>query len=342
MIASFLGGVVEGDSQVAVSTLAKIEEGHSGALSFLSNPKYINYIYTTESSIVIVSKDFVAEKPVSATLVRVDDSRAAFAKLLELYAASKPKREGQSSLAFVDSSATLGENCYIGEYAVVGKNVTIGDRVSIHPTATIGNNVTIGDDVTIYAGVHIYDEVIIKDRVMIHAGTVVGSDGFGFTPDANGVFTKVPHIGTVIIESDVEIGANTCIDRATVGETVISQGVKLDNLIQIAHNVTIGKHTVMAAQNGVAGSSKIGAHCMFAGQVGIAGHLTVADKVQLGSKTGIASSVKQEGAVMLGFPALPGKQYHRSSLVFKTLPEMATTLRRLERQVAELEKKLAE
>lgn len=342
MIASFLGGVVEGDKDATVTTVAKIEEGHTGALSFLSNPKYTNYIYDTQSSIVIVNSSFEAERALSTTLIRVEDAYAAFAKLLELYAASKPKPEGVSSLCFVNSSAIVGEGAYVGEFAVVGRDTVIGSNVSIYPGTTIGDRVTIGDNVIIYSGVHIYEESVIGNNVIIHSGCVIGADGFGFAPNEKGEFSKIPQIGNVIIEDNVEIGANTCIDRATMGSTVVKRGVKLDNLIQVAHNAAIGEHTVAASQVGIAGSSKVGAHCMLGGQVGLAGHITIADRVQIGSQSGVPSSVKEEGSVIMGYPAISGKQFHRASVVYKSLPDMSVTLRRLEREVAELKKKLEE
>ena len=284
MIAAYLGGEIVGNTQTTVSTFAKIEEGHPGALSFLANPKYEHYIYDTQSSIVIVNNDFKPQQEVKATMIKVEDAYGSFAKLLELYAAHKPRRTGISDKADIAPDANVGCNCYIGAFAVIETGATIGDNVCIYPNAYIGAGVTVGDNTILYAGVKIYEGCRIGRNVIVHAGAVIGADGFGFAPQEDGSYSKIPQIGNVVIEDDVEIGANTCIDRATMGSTIIHRGVKLDNLIQIGHNVVIGENTVSAPQLGVAGTSKVGRHCMLGGQVGIAGHLPIGDNVQIGSK----------------------------------------------------------
>lgn len=334
-IAAYLGGEIVGDADATVSTFAKIEEGHAGALSFLSNPKYEHYIYDTLSSIVIVGTSFSPKGEIKATMVRVDDPYASFAKLLELYASGKPRKSGISAKAEIDPSAVIGKECYIGAFSVVEAGARIGDRVNIYPNTYIGDGVEIGDGSTLYAGVKIYEGCRIGNNVIIHAGAVVGADGFGFAPDEKGEYSKIPQIGNVVIEDNVEIGANTCIDRATMGSTVVHKGVKLDNLIQIGHNVVVGEHTVCASQVGIAGTSKIGRHCMLGGQVGVAGHLNVGDNVQLGSKAGISNNIP-EGTVYFGYPALPISKYHRANAVFRNLPELSKTVYRMEKQLDEL------
>ncbi|HIW97641.1 MAG TPA: UDP-3-O-(3-hydroxymyristoyl)glucosamine N-acyltransferase [Candidatus Tidjanibacter gallistercoris] len=340
-IAAYLGGTVEGDADATVSTFAKIEEGHPGALSFLANPKYEHYIYDTLSSVVIVDRNFEPKNAVRATLVRVEDAYASFAKLLELYASHKPRRQGISDRAAIDERAELGSGCYVGAFAVIEAGARIGDNVCIYPNAYIGEGVAVGDNTTIYAGAKIYEGCRIGSNVIIHAGAVIGADGFGFAPDDKGGYAKIPQIGNVVVEDDVEIGANTCIDRATMGSTVIRRGVKLDNLIQIGHNVVVGEHTVCASQVGVAGTSKIGRHCMLGGQVGIAGHLTIGDDVQLGSKSGISNNIP-DGTVYFGYPALPISRYHRANAVFRNLPELSKTVYRMEKQLNELTGKSGE
>lgn len=341
MIAAYLGGEVEGDADAVVSTFAKIEEGRPGALSFLANPKYEHYLYDTQSSVVIVGREFEARGTVRATLVRVEDAYASFAKLLELYASHKPRKKGISARAEIADDATLGSDCYVGAFAVVEAGARIGDNVCLYPNVYIGDGVTVGDNTTIYAGVKIYEGCRIGSNVIIHAGAVIGADGFGFAPDEKGEYAKIPQIGNVVVEDDVEIGANTCIDRATMGSTVIRRGVKLDNLIQVGHNVVVGEHTVCASQVGIAGTSKIGRHCMLGGQVGIAGHLTIGDNVQLGSKSGISNNIP-EGTVYFGYPALPISRYHRANAVFRNLPELSKTVYRMEKQLNELTGKTGE
>ena len=337
-IARFLQGDIEGDPGTSVNTIAKIEEGHPGALSFLANPKYEQYLYTTESSIVLVNRSFVAAGKVKATLIRVEDAYKAFASLLRLVDQARPRKKGIHSTAIIENSSSVGSDVYVGPYAYVGENCKIGDGSSIYPHSFIGDNVKIGNNCTINPGVKIYHDCILGDNCVIHAGSVIGSDGFGFAPQSENEFMKIPQLGNVVIENNVEIGANVAIDRATIGSTIIRKGVKLDNLIQIGHNVEIGENTVMAGQTGIAGSTKVGKNCMFAGQVGIAGHLRIADGVKIGAQSGIHGDIKQENAALLGYPAIEHRDFARSAIVFKQLPEMSRKLRELEKQI-ELMKK---
>lgn len=335
MIAGFLGGEIVGDKNVTVSTMAKIEEGAPGALSFLSNPKYEPHLYTTDSSIVIVNKSLEPRMPVKATMIRVDDAYGSFAKLLELYVANKPQKKGISPQAVIRDSAKLGKDCYVGEFTVIEEGALLGDNCKIYPQVYIGDRVKIGNNVTLYSGVKIYEECVIGNDVTIHSGSVIGADGFGWAPLADGTFEKIPQIGIVILEDGVDVGANTCIDRATMGATLVKKGVKLDNLIQIAHNVVIGENTVMAAMTGVAGSSKVGANCMFAGQVGIVGHITIGDRVTLGSKAGASNNIA-DGETCLGFPALPVRKYHRINAVFRNLVALDADVFAMKKQMAKL------
>ena len=318
-IAEFLGGTVDGNENAAVHTFAKIEEGVPGALSFLSNVKYTQYLYSTQSSIVLVNKDFVPEQPVSATLVRVDNAYESLAKLMSLYASMKPGRNGISSLASVSEKAKIGQNVYIGPFSVVEDGAVIGDNTQIYPHVIVGEGASVGADCILYPHVTIYYGCKIGNRCILHAGSVIGADGFGFAPTPQG-YNKIPQIGIVQLEDDVEIGANTCIDRSTMGRTVIHKGVKLDNLIQVAHNVEIGENTVMSAQTGIAGSTKVGEWCMIGGQCGISGHLTLGNKVNLAAKTGVISSL-EDGATMMGYPGIGYRNFLRSSLIYKDLPE---------------------
>ena len=338
MIAGFLGGEIVGDHGAKVWAVAKIEEGMPGGLSFLSNPKYEHHIYDSDSTIVIVNRDFEPQKPVKATLIKVDNAYACFAKLLELYAASKPRKTGVSPQAAVSASATLGKDCYVGEFAVIADDATIGDGCNIYPQVYVGDRVRIGNNVTLHPGVKIYEECVIGDNAVIHAGSIVGADGFGFAPNEDGTYGKIPQLGNVVIERDADIGANTCIDRATMGSTRIGQGVKLDNLIQIGHNVTIGGNTVMAALSGVAGSAHIGAGCMLGGQVGVSGHLTVGDGAKIGPKSGVSKSVPA-GETWMGYPAIPVSKHHRINAVMRSLPAISTDVHELKRKVSELEGK---
>jgi len=332
-IAELLNGKVEGNEQAIVRNVSKIEEGKPETLTFLANPKYNSYIYNTKADVVIVNDSFEAEESISATLIRVPDAYAALAQLLEMYEASQPKKTGIEQPAFIDESAKIGDFAYVGAFAYIGENVTIGDNVMIYPQSYIGDNVKIGDNTTIYPGVKVYKNCIIGKACTIHAGAVIGSDGFGFAPNANNEYKKVAQIGNVILNDHVEIGANTTIDRATMGSTVIEKGVKLDNLIQVAHNVEVGENTVIAAQSGVAGSTKVGKNCMIGGQVGIAGHISIANGTKCGAQTGINKAVKKENTIQFGSPSMDMGLFNRSYVVFKRLPELKS-------QVDELAKKL--
>jgi UDP-3-O-[3-hydroxymyristoyl] glucosamine N-acyltransferase len=338
-IAGFLKGEIDGNPDVKVHTIAKIEEGHEGALSFLSNPKYEHYIYTTLSSVVLVNNDFKPSAKINATLIRVPNAYESLASLLTLVEQSRPKKTGIHPTAVIESSAKIGADVFIGAYAYIGENCHIGDGCRIYPHVYIGDGTKIGNSCTINPGVKIYHECIIGNKCTIHAGTVIGSDGFGFAPQSDSEFMKIPQIGNVIIEDNVEIGANVAIDRATMGSTVIRKGVKIDNLIQIGHNVEVGENTVMAGQTGIAGSTKIGKNCMFAGQVGIAGHLKIADGVKIGAKAGIPGDIKEENSIVLGSPAFDYRLFQRSSIVFRKLPELKTKIESLEKEVELLKKK---
>lgn len=336
-IAEFVGGRVEGNEDVAVSTFAKIEEGHEGALSFLSNPKYTHYLYDTRSSIVLVNDDLVLERPVETTLIRVKNAYEAVARLLQLYESMKPKKTGIDPLASVAPSAQVGKDVYIGAFAVVGEGAVVGDGTQIYPHAVVGDGVTLGSRCLIYPNVTIYQGCRLGSGVTIHAGSVIGADGFGFAPNQEG-YDKIPQIGIVVIEDNVEIGANTCIDRSTMGQTVIHKGVKLDNLIQVAHNCEIGENTVMSAQVGLAGSTKVGAWCMFGGQVGLAGHITVGDRVNLGAQSGVPGSIK-ENQTLIGTPPMEPRSYFKSQAIFRRLPEMYKELEALKKEIEELKNK---
>jgi len=337
-IAEFLGGTVQGDENASVHTFAKIEEGVPGALSFLSNVKYTHYLYSTKSSIVLVNKDFTPEQPVSATLIRVDNAYESLAKLMSLYASMKPAKTGVSSLASVSEKASIGKNVYIGPFSVVEDGAVIGDNTQIYPLVTVGEGASVGSDCILYPHVTVYYGCRIGNRCILHAGSVIGADGFGFAPTPQG-YNKIPQIGIVELEDDVEIGANTCIDRSTMGRTIVHKGVKLDNLIQVAHNVEIGENTVMSAQTGIAGSSKVGSWCMIGGQSGISGHLTIGNKVNLAAKTGVISSL-EDGETVMGYPAIGYRNFLRSSLIYRDLPELSKTIRQLEKEIQELKAKL--
>ncbi len=333
-IADFIGGKVEGDINATVNTFAKIEEGTKGAISFLSNPKYIHYIYDTQSSIVLINNDVELERPVNTTLIRVENAYECVAKLLQLYDAARPKKQGIDSLAFISPKATIGENVYIGAFAYIGDNAVIGNGTMVYPHATIGDNVKIGEKCKIYPNVVIYEGCKLGNEVTIHSGSVIGADGFGFAPNTEG-YAKIPQIGIVTIEDNVEIGANTCIDRSTMGSTIIRKGVKLDNLIQVAHNVEIGENTVMSAQVGIAGSTKIGSWCMFGGQVGLAGHITVGDKTFLGAQSGVPGNIKGD-QTLIGTPPMEPKAYFKSQAIFRKLPDMYKQINELQKQLDEL------
>lgn len=333
IIARHLGGEVEGRGDAAVHTFAKIEDAVEGSITFLANPKYTHYIYSTKASIVLVGRDFVAEEPVSATLVRVDNPYTALASLLELaQSALKPNPIGIEEGSRVCEGAVLGDNCYVGSFAYVAKGAKIGNNVKIYPQCYIGDGVEIGDDTVLYPGVKIYHGCRVGRRCVLHAGAVIGADGFGFAPDANGVYHKIEQIGIVEIDDDVEIGANTTVDRSTMGRTHIGRGVKLDNLIQIAHNVEVGHDTVMASQVGIAGSTKIGSNCMIGGQVGIAGHISIGDRSQFAAQSGVAKGVPADSR-MMGSPAIPMGEYARLVAAQKRLASLVAKVAELERKI---------
>jgi len=331
-IAEILEGDIVGNPNAEVSKLSKIEEGEKGSLTFLSNPKYNPYLYTTKASIAIVNKSFVAEKEIATTLIKVDDAYAAFSKLLAFYNEVKNNKSGREEPHYIAASASIGKDEYIGAFAYIGNDVVIGENVKIYPNAFIGDNVIIGDNSTIFAGAKICSETQIGANCVIHTGAIIGSDGFGFAPNTEGTYNKVPQTGNVIIEDNVDIGAATTIDRATLGSTIIRKGVKLDNQIQIAHNVEVGENTVIAAQTGVSGSTKIGKNCMVGGQVGFAGHITVGDNVKIGAQSGVTKSVK-ENQVINGTPAFGISDFNKSYVYFKNLPKMASTLNKIERDL---------
>lgn len=331
-IAALVHGTVEGDGAVTVSTFAKIEEGHPGALSFLANPKYINYIYTTKSSIVLVGRDFVPEHPVSATLIRVDDPYATVASLLDMVSKMTTQRpSGIENPSHIDDSATVEDGCYIGAFSYIDKNARLGKDVQIYPQCYVGAGVEIGDNTILYPGVKIYHGCKVGANCILHSGVVIGADGFGFAP-VNGVYNKIPQMGNVVIEDDVEIGANTTIDRAMLGSTRIHKGVKLDNLIMVAHNCEVGANTVMASQVGVAGSTKVGAGCVVGGQVGFSGHIHIGDGTQIGAQSGIPKSVKP-GSRIMGYPAVDYSEFARQAVNVKNLSKLYAKVSELERRL---------
>ena len=339
-IAALLNGTVEGNPETEVWNVAKIEEGAPGMLSFLANPKYIPYIYETKSSVVIVNKDFVAEKPIAATLIRVDDAYASFAKLLAFYDQMTQNKQGVSSLAFVSSTAQCGENLYLGEFAFVGENVTIGNNVKLYPQVYVGDGCVIGDNTVLYPGVRLYRNTVVGQRCIIHAGAVIGADGFGFVPQEDGHYEKIPQVGNVMIDDDVEIGANTTIDRSTMGSTHVHKGVKLDNLIHLAHNVEVGENSALAAQVGVSGSTHLGKNCVVGGQSGFVGHLHIADGSKFGGQCGIMGSIKEPNQEFMGTPIQPLRQYLKSNARFRHIDEMARKLEELEKELDELKNRL--
>ena len=332
-IAGMLEGTVEGNSSAEVSGLSKIEEGKAGTLTFLANPKYISHIYSTGASIAIVSNDFVAEQalPETLTLIRVADAYGSFAKLLEAYSQFKRPRPGIHPSAVIDVSVVIGENVHIGAGVVIEAGATIGNNAVIMAQSYLGEHVKIGDFTMVHPGVKVYSECVIGSNCTLHAGVIIGADGFGFAPQADNRYAKVPQIGNVVVEDRVEIGANTAIDRATLGSTFIREGVKLDNLIQVAHNVEIGKNTVIAALTGIAGSTKIGENCMIGGQVGIAGHLTIANGVKIAAQTGISASVLKENVVLQGTPAVDTMDFKKSYIIHRRLPQLLERIERLEK-----------
>ncbi|UYW02014.1 UDP-3-O-(3-hydroxymyristoyl)glucosamine N-acyltransferase [Flavobacterium agricola] len=329
-IANVLGGTVEGDATIEVDKLSKIEEGEPGSLTFLANPKYNHYIYTTKASLAIVATTFEATQALDVTLIRVEDPYKSFTQLLEYYNQVKLMKSGIEQPSVISENVTYGDNLYLGSFAYIGKNVVIGNNVKIYPNTFIGDNVTIGDDTILFAGVRVYSESVIGKHCVIHSGTIIGSDGFGFAPLEDGSYKKVPQIGNVILEDHVEIGANSTIDRATLGSTVIRKGVKLDNHIQVAHNVEIGENTVIASQTGIAGSTKIGKNCIIGGQVGIVGHITIGNNVRIQAQTGVSRSVK-DGEAIQGTPALPYNAYNKSFIHFKNLDKIVKDINNLKK-----------
>ena len=337
-IAEILDGEIDGDKNVEVYKLSKIEEGEDGSLTFLSNPKYTPFIYSTKASITIVNKSFVSENKIKTTLIKVDDAYVAFSKLLAFYDEVKLNKSGIETPSYLSESSKVGKNLYLGAFAYIGNNVIIGDDVKIYPNVYVGDNVVIKDNTTLYAGSKVYSETIIGENCTIHSGAIIGADGFGFAPNEEGIYSKVPQIGNVIIEDNVDIGAATTIDRATLGSTIIRKGVKLDNQIQVAHNVEIGTNTVIAAQTGIAGSTKIGQNCMIGGQAGIAGHLTIGNNVRMQAKSGIGRNIK-DNEILQGTPAFGYSDYNKSYVYFKKLPELVATINSLEKEIKALKEK---
>ena len=331
-IAGILEGEVVGNPDAEVFKLSKIEEGTEGSLTFLANPKYINYIYSTQATVTIVNNTFEPEQEITTTLIKVDDAYKSFSKLLEYYNQVKLMKSGIEQPSVISEGVTYGTDLYLGSFCYVGKNVTIGNNVKIYPNSFIGDNVTIGDDCVFFAGVRIYSETVIGNRCTIHSGTIIGSDGFGFAPQEDGTYVKVPQIGNVIIEDDVEIGACTTVDRATLGSTIIRKGVKLDNHIQVAHNVEIGENTVIAAQTGIAGTTKIGKNCLIGGQVGFAGHLVIGDGVKIQAQSGIGKNL-EAGEVVQGSPAFNYGDFAKSFVHFRNLPKIVTDLEELKNKI---------
>ncbi|PZO26962.1 MAG: UDP-3-O-(3-hydroxymyristoyl)glucosamine N-acyltransferase [Flavobacteriaceae bacterium] len=330
-IAGILEGEVVGNPNAEVFKLSKIEEGTEGSLTFLANPKYINYIYSTKATITIVNNSFEPENEISTTLIKVDDAYQSFSKLLEYYNQVKLMKSGIEQPSVISEGVTYGENLYLGSFCYIGKNVSIGKNVKIYPNSFVGDNTTIGDDCILFAGVRIYSESVIGSRCVIHSGTIIGSDGFGFAPQEDGTYNKIPQIGNVILEDDVEVGSCTTIDRATLGSTIIRKGVKLDNQIQIAHNVEIGQNTVIASQTGIAGSTKIGKNCMIGGQVGIVGHITIGDNVRVQAQSGVGKSVK-DGETLQGSPSFNYGDWNKSYVHFRNLPKIVADLENLKKK----------
>ncbi|MBW6479101.1 MAG: UDP-3-O-(3-hydroxymyristoyl)glucosamine N-acyltransferase [Bacteroidales bacterium] len=337
-ISDFLSGEIEGDPGLKVNTISKIEEAQPGSLTFLANPAYAQFIYNTGASIVLVNKDFKPEKPLNNTLIRVDNAYQALARLLELYQQNMPQKKGISSMASIADSVKMGDDLYVGEFVVIGENVVIEDQVKIYPQCHIADNVIIKTGSTLYPGVRIYENCIIGKNCTIHSGAVIGADGFGFAPQSDNNYMKVAQIGNVILEDNVEIGANTTIDRATMGSTIIRKGVKLDNLIQVAHNVTIGENTVIAAQSGIAGSSKVGKNCMIGGQVGISGHISVGDDVKIAAQSGLSSNIK-DGKIIMGSPAFDHDKYIKAYIHFRNFEKLIKRIDDLEKELKDLKDK---
>lgn len=338
-IAEYLGGTVEGNPQAKVHTFSKIEEGVEGALTFFYDPKFEPHVYQTRASVVLVPSTFQPAQPVQPTLVKVDDPRMAIGRLLSLYESMKPKRTGIDPLAYVAPTAKIGKDVYLAPFTAVGDGAEIGDGTALHPHATVGANAKVGADCILYANCTVYHDCIVGNRCILHAGSVVGADGFGFAPSEEG-YEKIPQIGIAILEDDVELGANACVDRATMGATIIHRDVKIDNLVQVGHNVEVASHTVLCAQVGIAGSTKIGEWCTFTGQVGVAGHVTVADHTTLGAQSGLPGNVRKPGQTLLGTPPIDPKVYARATAVFRTLPEMAAQLRQMQKELDALKERV--
>ena len=341
MIAGLVGGTIVGDPQATVSGFAKIEEGRPGCISFLANDKYEHYIYTTYSSIVLVNDSFEPKQEIKATLIKVSNAREAVANLINIYDSMKLKPKGIDSTAFIDPTATIGKDVYLGPFVAIGPKAVIGDGCILHPHATVGARATIGANTEMYAGSVVYHDCKVGARCILHANSVIGADGFGFEPNEEG-YKKIAQIGIAILEDDVEIGANSCVDRAVMGETIIHSGTKIDNLVQIGHNCEVGSHTVMSAQVGVAGSTKIGEWCMLGGQVGVAGHASIADGTQVGAQSGIPNSVKKPNQQLMGTPAIEPRTWWKAQAVIKQLPDMWTTMNRMKKEIEELKAQLQE
>ena len=339
MIAELVGGTIVGNPQASVSDFAKIEEGRPGCISFLANEKYEHYIYTTESSIVLVNDSFIPKQEIKATLIKVANAREAVASLINIYDSMKPKPKGIDSLAYVDPTATIGKDVYLGPFVCIGPKAVIGDGCILHPHATVGAKASIGENTVMYSGSVVYHDCKVGARCILHANSVIGADGFGFEPTSEG-YKKIAQIGIAVLEDDVEIGANSCVDRAVMGETVIHHGTKIDNLVQIGHNCEVGSHTVMSAQVGVAGSTKIGEWCMFGGQVGIAGHATIADGTQAGAQSGIPNNVKKPNQQLMGTPAIEPRTWWKAQAVVKQLPDMWSSMNRMKKEIEELKAQL--
>lgn len=338
-IADVLGGQVIGDTETTIHTAATIEEGKKGAISFLANLKYEEFLYTTESSVVLINKDFSPREKVNTNLIVVDDAYVAFSTLLQMYnQVRNPEKFGREQPSFVSETATLGEDIYIGAFAYIGENVKIAEGVKIYPQVYIGDNCTIGENSIIYAGVKVHHDTEIGKNCTVHAGAVIGADGFGFAPEADGTYKTIPQLGNVCLKDNVSVGANATVDRATTGTTLLSEGVKIDNFVQIAHNVKIGKNTVIAAHAGISGSTEIGENCIIAGQVGMVGHIKIANRTTIGAQAGIVRAVKKEGTVLLGSPAIDISNARKSFVIFKQLPELQKQVRNLKKEIEELKK----
>lgn len=340
-IADFLGGEIQGNPSVKVSDFSKIEEGKPGTLSFLSNPKYSQYIYDSQASIILVNKDFKPERDIQSTLIRVDDAYQSLAMLLSMVDQAKPRKKGISPLAYIAPSAVIGDNAYIAPFVYIGEQVTVGNNVSLHPHSCVEDGAKLGENVTLFSGVKVYYNCVIGNNCTLHSGSVIGSDGFGFAPSEDGSYKKIPQMGNVVLEDNIEIGANTVVDRATLGSTIIRRGVKIDNLVQVAHNVEVGENTVIAAQTGISGSTKLGKQCILAGQVGIAGHLHIADGTIFGAQTGVPNSIKRPNQTLQGYPAVPVMVFQRASVVYKNLPDLQKTVYALEKKIQELENRIS-